>query len=326
MNALVEDQLREFGRHLTAERGARSSTCGTGANRIFFGRYTSETPVTGHDIHPRLDPDDQVGARQRRLTRLFERVSEMDLTQLRVRQMVGNGELGASGRFLFPSIDGAELATRWDIQASAPDILISNISMLGAMLNREVDQPIFEADTWLCAAQATKQGSTSSWMNSTSTRLHPERRWLIHPLIAQSTGAHAGGASSQVGRARLISIPPNRRPEGPAISRLPVGYVRIQRHSCDGDSDGWACCVDGTIVPGRALNDANAVGQLSPEKFQTFSNRIGIPERESLDANDQLSEDVVVELLKDLSADSIFPSIVRLSQLWPTRPRLQLTD
>ena len=60
---------------------------------------------------------------------------------------------------------------------------------------------------------------------------------------------------------------------------------------------------NGSIVPGRALNDANAVGRLNPEKFQTFSNRMGIPERESLDANEQLSEDIVVEALKALSGE-----------------------
>ncbi len=51
---------------------------------------------------------------------------------------------GDDAPFLFPSVDGAELANRWDMQETPPDILITNVSMLSAMLNREVDAPIFE--------------------------------------------------------------------------------------------------------------------------------------------------------------------------------------
>jgi hypothetical protein len=52
--------------------------------------------------------------------------------------------------FLFPSIDGSEMTNRWDMQQTPPDILITNVSMLGAMLNREVEAPIFsETKKWL---------------------------------------------------------------------------------------------------------------------------------------------------------------------------------
>ena len=46
--------------------------------------------------------------------------------------------------FMFPSVDGSELTNRWDMQADPPDILITNVSMLSAMLNREVEASIFE--------------------------------------------------------------------------------------------------------------------------------------------------------------------------------------
>src|SRR5690606_8575192 len=47
-------------------------------------------------------------------------------------------------RYLFPSPDGAELITRWDMQETPPDLLITNISMLNAMLSREVDARSFD--------------------------------------------------------------------------------------------------------------------------------------------------------------------------------------
>lgn len=57
---------------------------------------------------------------------------------------------GEDAPFLFPSVDGAEMVTRWDMQVHPPDILITNVSMLSAMLNREVDDDIFKkTKEWL---------------------------------------------------------------------------------------------------------------------------------------------------------------------------------
>ena len=52
--------------------------------------------------------------------------------------------------FMYPSVDGSELTNRWDMQTDPPDILITNVSMLSAMLNREVESSIFEkTKKWL---------------------------------------------------------------------------------------------------------------------------------------------------------------------------------
>ena len=52
--------------------------------------------------------------------------------------------------FVFPAVDGSELTNRWDMQADPPDILITNVSMLSAMLTREVEASIFEkTKKWL---------------------------------------------------------------------------------------------------------------------------------------------------------------------------------
>ena len=40
--------------------------------------------------------------------------------------------------------------SRWDMQAAPPDVLVTNASMLGAMLSREVEDGIFDATReWL---------------------------------------------------------------------------------------------------------------------------------------------------------------------------------
>lgn len=51
---------------------------------------------------------------------------------------------GDDAPFLFPATDGSELISRWDMQSHPPDLLITNVSMLSAMLSREVEAPIFE--------------------------------------------------------------------------------------------------------------------------------------------------------------------------------------
>lgn len=51
---------------------------------------------------------------------------------------------GDDAAFMFPSVDGCELSSRWDMQSHPPDILITNVSMLSAMLNREVEAPILQ--------------------------------------------------------------------------------------------------------------------------------------------------------------------------------------
>ena len=57
--------------------------------------------------------------------------------------------------FIFPSVDGSEMTNRWDMQEHPPDVLITNVSMLSAMLNREVEEPIFEkTKQWLQEADS----------------------------------------------------------------------------------------------------------------------------------------------------------------------------
>ena len=137
MNALVEDQLARLRRALDSDAARACMDRFFNRNRIFLGKYTSATPVTGHHRHPRPDAD-EYKRRERKLRSLLKSVTQMQLTQEAARV---HGD--ADARFLFPATDGNEMITRWDMQEYPPDILITNISMLNAMLAREVDSPIF---------------------------------------------------------------------------------------------------------------------------------------------------------------------------------------
>jgi hypothetical protein len=140
MNALVEDQLVRLRKALDSDAARALMDARFNGNRLFLGRYTSSTPVTGFDVHPRKTGKDETNRRRQSLEKLFYRMVDLERTQAEVRQWKGVED---DSRFLFPSVDGAELNSRWDMQETPPDILITNVSMLNAMLSREVDAPIF---------------------------------------------------------------------------------------------------------------------------------------------------------------------------------------
>lgn len=152
MNALVEDQLARLRKTLDAQNVRDAMDDAFRGNRIFFGRYTSETPVTGFRDHPRKTPKEQLKKKNSSLQRLFQAMAKLDDTQVQIHKDIEKPGSGVAwdDQFLFPAVDGGELLTRWDMQETPPDILITNVSMLGAMLNREVDAPIFDqTKEWL---------------------------------------------------------------------------------------------------------------------------------------------------------------------------------
>jgi len=143
MNALVEDQLARIRRALDSRIARRVMDGRFAGNRIFFGRYTGETPVTGYHKHPRPGPREHE-RRNRKLAELFRKSVAMQEAQAKATAMDAEQGEAEDIRFLFPSIDGGELTSRWDMQETPPDLLITNVSMLNAMLAREVDSPIVD--------------------------------------------------------------------------------------------------------------------------------------------------------------------------------------
>lgn len=139
MNALVEDQLVRMRRALDSDEAHLEMDRHFGGNRIFFGRYTSATPVTGWSKHPRLRDANEKKRAARKAGELQDALSKLDETYEAAR---GQGD--DSLRFNFPRMPGAEMVSRWDMQRHPPDILITNTSMLSTMLVREVEEPIFE--------------------------------------------------------------------------------------------------------------------------------------------------------------------------------------
>ena len=160
MNALVEDQMVRLRRTLDCDDARAVMDQRFSGNRIFFGKYTSSTPVTGYEHHPRMSGDDvEKKRRSRRATELRQALKAFDEDQSAARKHDAAALAAAKAlaksppdetRFIFPSLDGGEMNSRWDMHHAAPDVLVTNASMLGAMLSREVEEGMFkQTRKWL---------------------------------------------------------------------------------------------------------------------------------------------------------------------------------
>lgn len=147
LNALVEDQMVRLRKAIDSPEAQDVMERHFNGNRLFFGRYTGKSPVTGFLKHPRRD--DQKYWKDRTARSKKELKDEMRRYRTIQRRIAGDGN-NPDLRYIFPTTDGGELISRWDIQETPPDILVTNQSILNAMLVREVDAPILaQTREWL---------------------------------------------------------------------------------------------------------------------------------------------------------------------------------
>ena len=124
LNALVEDQLRRLRSTLDSDSDPSWNIhhwldTQRGRNRILFGRYTGQTPVPGERGSTNA------------INRLRARLQEMTDTSASIRQQLAErSDMDPDILYHFPNIDGGEMWSRWDMQDTPPDILITNYSML----------------------------------------------------------------------------------------------------------------------------------------------------------------------------------------------------
>ncbi|TFH87769.1 DEAD/DEAH box helicase [Billgrantia azerbaijanica] len=150
MNALVEDQMVRLRKALDSDDAHAVMDEEMHGNRLFFGRYTGATPVTGWLRHPRLEGEPRFERRLEHRMADFQRwLKQAEKTQEEAQRRVQEGD-DADLPYNFPRTDGAEMLGRWEMQRHPPDILITNTSMLSVMLAREVEESIFDKTrAWL---------------------------------------------------------------------------------------------------------------------------------------------------------------------------------
>ncbi len=150
MNALVEDQLTRLRKALDAPDVRAWLDENRGGNRFHFGRYNSNTPVSGYEKDLKngkwhIATDD--------IANLAEKLENLESQGREAEAFAAAHPEKAISReipFFFPKLDGAEMRSRWDMHESPPDILITNNSMLSVMLSRAIDDPVFkQTKQWL---------------------------------------------------------------------------------------------------------------------------------------------------------------------------------
>jgi DEAD/DEAH box helicase domain-containing protein len=135
-NALVEDQM------IRLRRAVRRIGAADERSNLWFGRYTGST--IGGATMPAPRKDEKVidaAVQLSEIAREYDALAQAGTTQEDLAQ--------------FADPRAHEMLTRWDMIAAPPDVLVTNYSMLNAMLMRKVEQPMFDATaSWLRTSTA----------------------------------------------------------------------------------------------------------------------------------------------------------------------------
>ncbi len=144
LNALAEDQMVRLRKTLNSEAAVDWLDAHRLGHRITFGRYTGDTFSKKRDgsvekVRGRLEAE---------WTRAQERYQE---TVQEERE--GKGKADEDYLYYTPAINQRQTAELWhrdQMQASPPDVLVTNFSMLNIMLMREAEREIFaKTKAWL---------------------------------------------------------------------------------------------------------------------------------------------------------------------------------
>lgn len=202
MNALVEDQMARLRKALDSDEIRRfmDSDSGLKGNRIYFGSYNGSTiGMKNYD----LIPDDKKQKARAALKEQLDKFHEQYVNISNYYQRLVDAEQQAKDAYdaalqtdnedkiantkkaydeakdarkakedvlyTSPRLGGnlvtAEMVTRWDMQKWAPDILITNVSMLSIMLMRKAEKCIFD--------------QTKDWLDGDPDKMHPTRVFHI---------------------------------------------------------------------------------------------------------------------------------------------------
>lgn len=184
MNALVEDQMTRLRVALDSDEVLKFFDENLNKNRIFFGRYNGSTPVAGkvngenreYKYEALKKAMQAIDENTDKLTRYFElkkdEISEDDKIE---KRSFFQRHKSTDGRM------SSEMRSRFDMQQTPPDILITNFSMLHIMLMRKVDNPIIQ--------------KTKDWLANDPDKDNPTR---VFHLIIDELHLNRGTAGTEI--------------------------------------------------------------------------------------------------------------------------------
>lgn len=268
MNALVEDQLVRLRKTLDSENARRWLDANRNGHRFYFGRYTGKSPVAG----PHTD-----SSRRRRLKKILADNAERFDTW----------RDDEDKRYFLSSSDGSEMRSRWDMQAHAPDVLITNYSMLNIMLQREIEAPIVDQTrTWLAANPSHVFHVVIDEMHMYRGTAGTEVAYLLRNLL------HRIGVSPNSPQVRFLATSASLGADGQARHFLHEFF------GADGDSF--------DLIEGDRVSPDNPSDDLT--SLADTLRTVGFDDEHGLKADDAIA------LLRDSSAkDTIREACVRIA-------------
>ncbi|HBT86177.1 MAG TPA: hypothetical protein DEB12_09790 [Porphyromonadaceae bacterium] len=189
MNALVEDQLSRLRKALDSNPVRELLESQYNDNRIYFGRYNSASPIPGKlwkEKNGNIIPD------KYRINQLKKELKAIEDNNAKVVEYLNTNpdnltedkkvDLLAN----FQLLDGAEMRTRFDMQITPPDIMITNFSMLSIMMMRDIENSIFE--------------ETKNWLECKDlpdAEREQEKKERIFHIIIDELHLYRGGSGSE---------------------------------------------------------------------------------------------------------------------------------
>ncbi len=133
-NALVEDQMTRLRRAVRLVGGSLPDT------PLWFGRYTGVSLGTTNRPSKNANVISEVAGELRAMAKEFQTLVDAGTSRDELAE--------------FPNPRVHELLVKWDMVASPPDVLVTNYSMLNAMLMREQEEDLFDRTRqWLSTTQ-----------------------------------------------------------------------------------------------------------------------------------------------------------------------------
>ncbi|WP_087508039.1 DEAD/DEAH box helicase [Cellulomonas iranensis] len=284
MNALVEDQLVRLRAALDSPAAREWLATHRPGHRFYFGRYTGRTPV----------PGSRETARVERVKRLRSLMKDADRRHAQLLQRIADGAItDADARYFLPAVDGAEMRSRWDMQHRAPDVLITNYSMLSIALSRSDEQGMInQTRRWLDGGDGRRFTLVVDELHMYRGTAGTEVAYLLRRLF------HALGLDEHPERLRIIGTSASilDDEEGRQFLREMFGrpasrafeFVRSSTEVPAGADDlqPWATELAGDAAPGpgavptdddavRALTKALTTdGQVRPARLSAVAERL----------------------------------------------------
>ena len=239
MNALVEDQMSRLRVALDSDSVLSALDSHLSGNRIRFGRYNGSTPVPGHPF--KADGKSNSGKRSELMKEMGgaiddyvsmrEKLSRCERALANAMAADDEGEMVAARRRLAEaneeasfiqrmSPDAAEMFHRWEMQATPPDVLVTNVSMLSIMLMRNAD-PNIPGDR-----------SDSNIFDTTCDWLSADRENHVFQLVIDELHLHRSSAGTEV--AYLVRLLLDRLGIGPESPQL---RILASSASLDGNNE-----------------------------------------------------------------------------------------